>query len=68
MHPSDFSKTQKAIETKNKSGIKSPLVPIARAVSGRKDIATNAGIPASQQNEMVSAFEHAEDHKPILNF
>lgn len=42
------------------------LVPIARAVSGWRSIATNMGIPAAQQEEMSGAFEHAAGYNSVL--
>jgi serine/threonine-protein kinase HipA len=42
------------------------LVPIARAVSGWRSIATNMGIPAAQQEEMAGAFEHAAGYNSVL--
>ena len=42
------------------------LIPIARAVSGWRSIATNMGIPAAQQEEMSGAFEHAAGYNSVL--
>ena len=42
------------------------LIPIARAVSAWRSIATNMGIPAAQQEEMAGAFEHAAGYNSVL--
>ena len=42
------------------------LIPIARAVSGWRSIATNMGIPAAQQEVMAGAFEHAAGYNSVL--
>ena len=42
------------------------LMPIARVVSGWRNIATNMGIPAAQQEETSGAFEHADGYHSVL--
>ena len=42
------------------------LIPMARAVSGWRSIATKMGIPAAQQEEMSGAFEHAAGYHSVL--
>ena len=43
------------------------LLPLARAVSDWRRIASSLGIPAAQQSEMADAFEHAAGYNSILN-
>lgn len=47
--------------------VKSLLMPIARAVSAWRSIALSLGISESQQNDMTSAFEHADGYHSVLD-
>lgn len=45
---------------------KAMLAPIAKAVSRWRTVATQFGITAAEQNEMSTAFEHADGYQNVL--